>query len=179
MNAASVNLWFSLWIEHLTYKHSRCPFGSSVTSQDHSSVLFSLLSIIAHLNSLKKTAHLSQNPFQLRSLDHRTVFHCDSVCIAPPECSKCDASQFLWSPGVMIDWTLFPSRNWGFLTLFSILFSCFPAYEQCLLTEAYLHHIDQPPLIKISECFLYFFIIYNPLSKICLNRFVALVQKVS
>lgn len=153
MNVASVNLWFSLWIEHLTYKHSIFPVGSSVTSQDHTSILFSLLSIIAQLNSLKSAANLSQNPSQLRSLAHRTVCHCQPVWIAPPEPKKCDAYLFLWSPSVMTDWAYFSPWNLGFLPLFSALFSCFAAYEQYLIVEACLHYIVQPPLVRISKCF--------------------------
>ena len=56
----------------------------------------------------------------------------------------------------MTNWAYFLSWNLGFLSLFSVLFSWFVAYEQCLITEACLHHIDQPPLIRISKCFYVF-----------------------
>ena len=69
------------------------------------------------------------------------------------KCTSCDSSLFLWTLSVMTDWTYFHSWNLGFLSLFSALLNWFAAYEQYLITEAYLHHIDQPPLIRISKCF--------------------------
>ena len=147
MNATSVNLWFRLWIEHLTYKHSRCPFGSTVTSQGHTSVLFSLLSIIAQLNSLKSATNLSQNPSQLCSLAHRTVCHCKPICIALPECSRCDAFQIPCVTGALIRLGIVQFWFLWFILSSSIHEFCCPWLVYLCLKPLFLDVIP-PPLYK-------------------------------
>ena len=168
MNATLVNLRFILWFEHMIYKHSRCPFGSSITSQDHTHVLCSLLSIIAQFNSLKSTTNLSQNPSQLHSLAHHTV--CNSAtwmhrtscmlqvrCIPVSLCYRCD------------DWVLLLSflKFVFFLFVFSFIqyFCCSWSVPSCW-NHLPSHYFSLHQLGIVNFIVLFSIIYSLPLSKV-------------
>ena len=108
---------------------SRCPFGSPVTSQG----------ILLYF-TLYCPSKLSLTYWKQLQIWAKTHFSCAPWTIALSSTVTQYASHLPSVVSVMhpyfceahVRWLtepFFHSRNWGFLTLFSVLFSCFAAYE--------------------------------------------------
>jgi len=141
----------------MTCKHPKCPSGSSNKLIRSDPILCVYFLSKAQPKPLNLAANCEWKPCSVLSLDHRTISHWQTRCIAPPVCCRWDASIFPGVTGAMIEWDSFCLQILFFSSLSSTLFSCFAVYDQYITVETFFLCIIQPPSIKNCECILYIF----------------------